>query len=112
MRLPLADHKFPDLENATLEEIEAMQAKLTSYLERRLQAKKQGAIDKIRSLTYEHELRYDEVLAAILTTTRRGKAPALYRNPEKPRQTWSGKGEAPGWFKNHPDPESLRIPGT
>jgi len=108
----LADQDFPDLENATLEEIQAMQAKLTKYLERRLQAKKQTALDEIRRLTQEHELTYDEVVAAIRTTTRRGKAPALYRNPDKPRQTWSGKGEAPDWFKNHPDPESLRIPGT
>jgi len=112
MRFLLADQDFPDLENATLEEIQAMQAKLTKYLERRLQAKKQTALDEIRRLTQEHELTYDEVVAAIRTTTRRGKAPALYRNPDKPRQTWSGKGEVPDWFKNHPDPESLRIPGT
>jgi DNA-binding protein H-NS len=108
----MAEKELPDLRDASLEEIQAMQAKLTKLLERRLQAKKQEALDQIRRLTQEYELTYDEVVAAIRTTTRRGKAPALYRNPDKPRQTWSGKGEAPDWFKNHPDPESLRIPGT
>lgn len=67
---------------------------------------------QIRNLTIEHDLNYEEVCAVVRTSTKRGKAPALYRNPDKPRQTWSGKGEAPDWFKNHPDPESLRIPGA
>lgn len=103
---------LPDLKDASLEEIQAMQKKLTSFIERRLQAKKQEALDQIRKLTIEYELTFDEVVQAIRTTTKRGKAPAIYRNPDKPRQTWSGKGEAPDWFKNHPDPESTRIPGA
>lgn len=89
-----------------------MQAKLSKFLERRLQARKQEALDQIKRLAQEHELSYDEVVAAVRTATKRGKAPALYRNPENPRQTWSGKGEAPDWFKKHPDPETLRIPGA
>lgn len=103
---------LPDLSSASLEELEAMQKKLLSFVERRLKTKKQEALDKIRQLTLEYELTYDEVVQAIRTSTKRGKAPAIYRNPDKPRQTWSGKGEAPDWFKNHPDPESTRIPGS
>lgn len=103
---------LPDLSSASLEELEAMQKKLSSFVERRLKTKKQEALDKIRQLTLEYELTYDEVVQAIRTSTKRGKAPAIYRNPDKPRQTWSGKGEAPDWFKNHPDPESTRIPGS
>ena len=26
------------------------------------------------------------------------KAPAKYRNPDNPDQTWSGRGRKPGWF--------------
>ena len=112
MMANMSDPKLPNLKNASLEDIQAMQAKLAEYAQRRLAAKKQEALDKIRQLTIEHELGYEDVIQAIRTTTKRGKAPALYRNPDKPRQTWSGKGEAPDWFKKHPNPESLRIPGA
>ncbi|EKE45582.1 histone-like nucleoid-structuring protein H-NS [Oceaniovalibus guishaninsula JLT2003] len=27
------------------------------------------------------------------------KSPAKYRNPEDPRQTWTGRGRQPGWIK-------------
>lgn len=103
---------LPDLSKASLEDLQLMQQKLSGFLERRMQSKKQEALDKIRQLTIEHELTYDEVVQAIRTSTKRGKAPAIYRNPDKPRQTWSGKGEPPDWFKKHPDPESTRIPGA
>lgn len=104
--------ELPDFSDASVEELQAMQDKLSGFLNRRLQAKKQEALDTIKRLTQEHELTYEEVVAAVRTTTKRGKAPALYRNPDKPRQTWSGKGEAPDWYKNHPNPKSLRIPGS
>ncbi len=89
-----------------------MQGKLSTFIDRRLEARKQEALDQIRRLSKEYDLSYEEVVAAVRTATKRGKAPAIYRNPEKPRQTWSGKGDAPDWFRNHPDPEKLRIPGS
>ena len=99
-----------DLKNASLEELQKMQGELSKFIDRRLNARKQEALDKIRNIAQEFDLTYDEVVAAIRTATKRGKAPAIYRNPENPRQTWSGKGEAPDWFKKHKDPEKLRIP--
>ncbi len=106
------EEKLPELKNASLEDIQEMMKMLGTYAERHLRAKKQVALDQIRELTIEHELTYEEVVAAIRTTTKRGKAPALYRNPVNPRQSWSGNGEAPDWFKRHPEPETLRIPGA
>lgn len=105
-------NNLPDMRNASLEELQEMQGKLTTFIERRMSVRKQEALDKIKHLTVEYELSYDEVVAAIRTSTKRGKAPPIYRNPENPRQTWSGKGDPPDWFKNHPKPESLRIPGA
>ena len=103
---------LPDFSDASLEELKEMQKRLSKFMEKRLESKKQEALDEIKRLVNEHELSYDEVVAVIRTQTKRGKAPALYRNPDKPRQTWSGKGEPPDWYKNHPDPEKLRIPGS
>lgn len=109
-RMP--DINQPDLKNASLEELQDMQGKLSKYIERRLQARKQEALDRIRNLALEYELSFEEVVATIRTATRRGKAPPIYRNPDNIRQTWSGKGEPPDWFKKHKDPEKLRIPGA
>jgi len=104
--------EIPDLKNASLEELQEMQGKLSKFIEKRLEVRKQEALDRIRNLAKEYDLTFEEVMAAVRTATKRGKAPAIYRNPKNPRQTWSGKGEAPGWFRDHPNPESLRIPGA
>ncbi len=106
------DTPLPDLRKATLEDLQAMQGKLSTFIDRRLEARKQEALDQIRRLSKEYDLTYEEVMATVRTATKRGKAPAIYRNPKKPRQTWSGKGDAPSWFTEHKDPESLRIPGA
>jgi len=103
---------FPDMSGASLEELKAMQDRLAKYLDRRLQTKKQEALDQIKRLTQEYELTYEEVVSVVRTTTKRGKAPAIYRNPDNNRQTWSGKGEPPDWYKAAPDPKKLLIPGS
>lgn len=111
-----------DMQNATpdldqfkelpLEQLQGMMQKMQGLVEKRMESKKQDAIRQIQSIVQEYELGFDEVVNALRTIAKRGKAPPLYRNPENPRQTWSGKGEAPEWFSNHPDPETLRIPGA
>jgi DNA-binding protein H-NS len=97
-------------EDASIADLFILKAKLSRHIDGRLEAQKREYLDQIKQIAVDHNLTYDEVVAAIRTTTRRGKAPPLYRNPKNARQTWSGKGEAPDWFKAHPDPESLRIP--
>jgi len=101
-----------DLKSASLEEFQEMQGKLSKFIEKRLAVRKQEALERIRSLAGEYDLTFEEIMAAVRTATKRGKAPAIYRTPKNPRQTWSGKGEAPGWFRDHPNPESLRVPGA
>jgi len=41
-------------------------------------------------------------LDELLTTQKKAgkKNPPKYRNPEDPRQTWSGRGRQPGWIKD------------
>ena len=102
----------PDFKNLSLDELIDMQEKLKGFVNRRLENKKKEALTQIQSLVKQYELSFDEVTAAIRVTAKRGKAPALYRNPNNPRQTWSGKGEPPEWYKNAKDPEKLRIPDS
>lgn len=97
---------FQDL---PLDELKEMQDKLKKFVEKRLAHKRKEALQQIKDLVSEHELVYEEVLSAIRTVAKRGKAPALYRNPDKPRQTWSGKGEPPEWYLNAPNKAALKI---
>lgn len=105
--------KSPEyLENMTVEELEAMKMALNRRLEEQLMVRKKEALRAISELVKSTNLSYEEVVAAVRTTTKRGKAVGIYRNPDNIRQTWSGKGEPPGWFSSHPNPESLRIPSS
>lgn len=99
-----------DFKELSFEELIAAQEKLTSYVTRSLENKKREALQQIQSIVIQHGLSYEEVVAAIRTTTKRGKAPALYRNPNNIRQTWSGKGDAPSWYVTAKDKNALRIP--
>ena len=99
-----------DFEKLPLEDLERMQNELSGFVEKRKQNRKKEALKKVKDLVQEHGLSYDEVTAAIRTTAKRGKAPAIYRNPAKPRQTWSGKGEPPQWYVDAPDKNALKIP--
>lgn len=99
-----------DLARLSTEELLKMEADLKAFLEERRKTARKEALDKIREIALEHNLSYDEIVAAIRTTTKRGKAPAIYRNPDRPKQTWSGKGEPPAWYTNAKDKEALRIP--
>ena len=93
-----------------LEQLQDMMNKVQGLVDKRMESKKKEALRKIRDIVKDNDLAFDEVVNVIRTSAKRGKAPPIYRNPEKPRQTWSGKGEAPEWYSTNPDPESLRIP--
>lgn len=106
---------LPDMskmKDLSMSELQTMMVQMNDMIEKRKNSEKKEVLQQIRKLVEDHELSYDDVIAVIRTKAKRGKAPALYRNPERKKQTWSGKGEAPDWFKNHPNPESLRIKGA
>lgn len=46
----------------------------------------------------EHGFNLDDLLSAQKKSGK--KNPPKYRNPEDPRQTWSGRGRQPGWVKS------------
>ena len=103
---------IPDFKTLSVEELMAMEEKLQSYLQDRFQAQRQEALGKIQELVQAHDLSFDEVVQTVRAVAKRGKAPAIFRNPDNPRQTWSGKGEAPQWYTDATDKDALRIPGT
>lgn len=101
-----------NLKQMKLDELEQMRHEISRQIEREQQMQKKKALEEIKNIVRQHDLSYDEVVQAVRVHTKRGKAPPIYRNPERPRQTWSGKGEPPDWFKQADNPEELRIPGA
>ena len=108
MREPMKDIDF---KNLSVDELLTMQNKLKEQLTKSLDSKRKEALSQIQELVTKYDLSFDEVVKAIRVTAKRGKAPALYRNPDKPRQTWSGKGDAPDWYSKAPNKEALKISG-
>lgn len=95
--------------NMSLEELLALERTVQEQISKQRDAKRKEVLSQISELVHQYGLTYDEVVRAIRNTAKRGKAPAMYRNPANPRQTWSGKGVPPQWFKQVSDPETLRI---
>lgn len=104
-----ANLDLDNLKDLDIEELQKAQKRLAKFVEQRLENKKLEALDEIKRLVKLHELSLDEVTKAIRTSAKRGKAPPVFRNPDKPRQTWSGVGNPPDWYASHPNPEQLRI---
>ncbi len=98
------------LKGLTEQELQKALANILEILATRSEVAREEALAQIREIVRTAHLSHDEVAKAIRTTARRGKAPAIYRNPDNPRQTWSGKGHPPDWFKKYRDPEQLKIP--
>lgn len=88
-----------DFKDLSLDELMKKREEMEKYIQRKRQDLKKEAIGQIQKIVSDYDLSYDEVVAAI-------------RNPDKPRQTRSGKGDAPSWFVAAKDKEALRIPGA
>jgi DNA-binding protein H-NS len=99
-----------DFKDLPLEKLIEAQEKLTRYLQIGMENKKKEALQQIQGIVKQHGLSYQEVVAAVRTVSKRGRAVAIYRNPKNIRQTWSGNGDAPAWFVTAKDKNALKIP--
>lgn len=101
--------KKADVIDLPLDDLLELQRTVSQAVDKQRENKKQEILSQIQQLVKQYDLPFEEVIRAIRGHAKRGKAPALYRNPENPRQTWSGKGDAPDWFAKAKDPNLLRI---
>lgn len=98
-----------DLKALPLEDLHALKRQVEGRIAAEHQERKKAALVQIRKIIADNELTYDDVLPTIKRNAKRKKAIAVYRNPAKPRQTWSGIGDPPSWFTSAKDKEALRI---
>ena len=61
----------------------------------------------------KHGFSLNDLVAGGRSGGKKPAAPAKYRNPSDPSQTWSGRGRQPGWYKDAigkgTDPKKLEI---
>ena len=92
-----------DLEALSLGELKKMQkdvAKAISTFEARQKAE---AREKVETLAKELGFTLAELAEHEEPKRKRAPSTKLYRHPENPTLTWSGRGRKPGWFAAHVD---------
>lgn len=86
-----------DIDTMSREELTSLRQdidKALSSLDDRRRSEARAAAEKAAR---EHGFSLDDIVA---TRKKSGtKNPPKYRNPEDPRQTWSGRGRQPAWIK-------------
>ncbi|MGV6859480.1 MAG: H-NS histone family protein [bacterium] len=98
--------KSMDMNNLTqsLEQFDTSELKEISntalaIIESRKASEQREALEAIKQLASQHGLVVDVKAESGKGSKGRIPLPPLYRNPENPEQTWSGRGARPKWFK-------------
>jgi DNA-binding protein H-NS len=105
---PMPDFNLAAMSLADLRDLQKSVAKAISTFEARQKAE---AREKVEMLA--KDLGFTLAELAELQEPKRKRAPStkIYRHPETPTLTWSGRGRKPGWFAAHvdagKDPEEL-----
>lgn len=96
----MPDFNLAAMSLADLRELQKSVTKAISTFEARQKAE---AREKVETLAKEFGFTLAEL--AELEEPKRKRAPStkIYRHPEDPALTWSGRGRKPGWFVTHVD---------
>ncbi len=97
-----------DLKTLSLKELRSLKARVEKELARRADSEKKKALKELAAIAAARGFELEELLPAAKARRARaaaGRKPsrarpkALYRNPDDPKQTWSGRGRKPGWVQ-------------
>ncbi len=92
-------------------------AKLSTDIEKELKSREKGKRDAAReaaeAAAKKHGFSLNELLGASKGGAKKAAAPAKYKNPANPSDTWSGRGRQPAWYKEAiaagVDPKTLAV---
>ena len=86
--------KIDGIDSMSVDDLWSLHDKLASILSRKLSEEKKRLDDRLRQLNGGH---------TSLTHARRPYPRVLpkYRNPDRPSQTWAGRGKKPRWIVAH-----------
>lgn len=104
--------KQPDLSKFSMDELKELRRNVDKEIANFDKKKKAEALKAVQAVAKEHGVSLEDLMGK-KAKARGGAAPAKYRNPDDPTQTWSGRGRQPQWFKDHltagVKPEKMEI---
>ena len=89
-----------DLSNLDIAELKQLSGQIDREIEKRHKQEKVEVLKQMQEAASRIGMTPEEVLGLEAAKKTKTKGRARYRNPEDPRQTWTGKGKRPGWIKS------------
>ncbi|WP_212525013.1 H-NS histone family protein [Actibacterium sp. MT2.3-13A] len=89
-----------DLSTMSRPELEQLRRKIDQALDRLARKERKLALEAAEQAARAHGYSLSELTGAEPRAAAKPKAPARYRNPANPAQSWSGRGRQPGWIKD------------
>ena len=87
-----------DLGKLSLDELKTLSKNVEKEIKNFRKRARDAALKDLQAVAKKHGLSVDEIVGK-KGKTKKAAAPAKYRNPADPSQTWSGRGRQPAWYK-------------
>lgn len=88
-----------DLSTVTRAELEQLRRKIDKALDKLAKKERKLALEAAEQAARAHGFSLSDLTGKVAGSAAKPKAPAKYKNPADPSQTWSGRGRQPGWIK-------------
>ncbi len=101
--------RMTDLEGMTVKELRALKEKIGNAIVEREEDERAQLRAKMEALAAESGLTIDDVLGSRRGKGSRGQVAVKYRNPDKPSETWTGRGRKPNWLAEKLSRRGVKI---
>lgn len=102
-----------DLSKMSEKELAKLEKELEKEVQSRAKGKREAARKAAAAAAEKHGFSLNDLVGTVKAKGKKQAAPAKYKNPADPKQTWSGRGRQPVWFKEAvaagKDPKSLEA---
>lgn len=88
-----------DLSKLSMEDLTSLRKDVEKEIKNFKNRARSAALKDIQAVAKKHGLTVEDIVGK-KGKARKPAAPAKYRNPADPNQTWSGRGRQPAWFKS------------
>lgn len=89
-----------ELTQKTEEELTLLRDQIDAELKSRREAKIQQLRADLKKAADELGVRMEELVKKPSASKPRGKVAPKYQNPSNPDETWTGRGQKPGWVRD------------
>ena len=89
-----------DLSKMSLDDLKALKKNVEREIKEFRNRARTAAMKDLQALAKKHGLSVDEIIGKKGKGRKKVAAPAKYKNPSDPSQTWSGRGRQPAWYKD------------